>query len=97
MKAICLKRGWKFDTNKDTASKLVDICFANGLIPTYWQTHFGGLRSVLESALPTPRNRSGGHGSGAAPNVVPVELARYVLHMTAATLLFLAEAENKLP
>ncbi len=97
MKAICTKRGWAFDSSKDTASKLVEICFKNNLIPAYWQTHFGGLRSVLESALPTPRNKSGGHGVGTTPIAVPIELARYVLHMTASTLLFLAEADARLP
>ena len=96
MKAICAKRGWIVNDN-DTASKLVAACFANGLIPPYWQTHFSGLRSILESALPTPRNKTGGHGSGTTPANVPMELARYVLHMTAATLLFLAEAEARLP
>ena len=95
MKAICIRRSWTFNPT-DTASKLVAVCFDNGLIPSYWQTHFSGLRSVLESALPTPRNRSGGHGAGTSPANVPIELARYVLHMTASTLLFLVEAEARL-
>ena len=96
LKIICTKRGWPFDPNA-TASKLVDACLANGLVPQYWQSHFAGLRSVLGSAIPTPRNRQGGHGAGASQATEPPEeLIAYVLHMTAATILFLSEAERKM-
>ncbi|KRP89533.1 hypothetical protein AOQ72_00125 [Bradyrhizobium yuanmingense] len=96
MKVICTKRGWPFDP-RAAAKDLVNVCFSNGLIPAYWQTHFNGLRSVLESAISTPRNRQAGHGAGAgAAPEVPDELVSYVLHMTAGTVLFLAEAEKRL-
>jgi hypothetical protein len=98
MKVICTKRNWPFDPNRATVSALVQICFDNDLIPSYWQTHFNGLRSILESSIATPRNRQGGHGAGAAPAPdIPNELVAYVLHMTASTVLFLAEAEKTLP
>lgn len=98
MKVICTKRSWPYDPNRATVSDLVRILFDNGLVPPYWQTHMGGLRSILESAISTPRNRQGGHGAGAAPApVIPDELISYVLHMTASTVLFLAEAEKSLP
>ncbi|WP_409364165.1 DUF7014 domain-containing protein [Bradyrhizobium liaoningense] len=98
MKVICTKRNWPYDPNRATVSELVRILFDNGLIPPYWQTHIGGLRSILESAISTPRNRQGGHGAGAAPApVIPDELISYVLHMTASTVLFLAESEKSLP
>lgn len=97
MKVICTKRKWIFDPNA-AASDLVKICLANGLIPSYWQNHFNGLRSVLESAISTPRNRQAGHGAGAGPPPkIPDELVSYVLHMTAATVLFLSDAEKQLP
>jgi hypothetical protein len=96
LKIICTKRGWPFDP-KATASNLVDACLANGLIPHYWQSYFAGLRSVLGSAIPTPRNRQAGHGTGARQvTEPPEELIAYVLHMTAATILFLSEAERKM-
>jgi hypothetical protein len=96
MKIIATKRGWKFDSARGAAD-LVRVCLDNGLIPSYWQSHFSGLRSVLESAVPTPRNKQAGHGAGAMPrHIPPEELIRYVLHMTAATILFLTEAERKL-
>jgi len=97
MKVICTKRGWSFDSSKAAAKDLVNVCLTNGLIPAYWQGHFSGLRSVLESAIATPRNRQAGHGAGAgAAPEIPDELVSYVLHMTAATVLFLAEAENRM-
>jgi hypothetical protein len=96
LKIICTKSGWPFDP-KATASNLVDACLANGLIPHYWQSYFAGLRSVLGSAIPTPRNRQAGHGTGARQvTEPPEELIAYVLHMTAATILFLSEAERKM-
>ncbi|MCP1852749.1 MULTISPECIES: STM4504/CBY_0614 family protein [unclassified Bradyrhizobium] len=97
MKIMCAKRGWAISANA-TASELIRACYDNGLIPSFWQTHFNGLRSVLESGVPTARNRLGGHGAGAAPSAqIPKELVAYVLHLTASTILFLAEAEQKLP
>ncbi len=95
MKAICDKHGWIY-TSSDTAKKLIEICYANGLIPAYWQTHFASLRSLLESGIPTVRNKNGGHGQGSSIVGVPHELCAYALHMTAATIVFLAAAESKL-
>lgn len=97
MKVVCDKRGWAYNATKATAAELVKACFDHGLVPPYWQTHFGGLRSILESAISTPRNRQAGHGAGAGPAPeIPDELVSYVLHMTAATVLFLAKAEKSL-
>jgi hypothetical protein len=97
MKIICAKRKWAVSPNA-TASELIKECIANGLIPTFWQTHFNGLRSVLESGIPTARNRLGGHGAGATQSQpIPPGLAAYVLHLTASTILFLSDAERNLP
>jgi hypothetical protein len=97
MKIICTKRSWSFDNSKGAAD-LARVCLAQGLIPSYWQSHFSGLRSILESAIPTPRNKQAGHGAGVLPpQPIPIELVSYVLHLTAATILFLTEAERKLP
>lgn len=96
MKIIIDKKGWKVDS-KATAKDLVEVCFQNGLIPAYWQNHMGGLRSMLESAIPTGRNRAGGHGGGPTPQPVPEYLAAYALHMTASTIVFLVSAEKSLP
>ena len=88
MKIICTKRQWSFAAGKGAAD-LARACLEHGLIPAYWQSHFAGLRSVLESAIPTPRNKQAGHGAGTDPaHAPPTELVGYVLNMTAATILF---------
>ncbi len=94
LKAICSARGWTFDPHKDTASKLLETVFNNGLIPSYLQTHFTALRSVLESGVPTVRNKTSGHGQGATPTTVPDHLVAYMLHTTAANIVLLMEAHQ---
>jgi len=96
MKAICHKRGWSY-TEADTAKRLIEICFANGLIPSYLQSEFASLRTTLESGVPTVRNKQSGHGTGTTPRSVPLHLASYVLHLTASSMLLLAEADAQLP
>lgn len=53
-----------------------------------------GLRSLLESGVPTVRNRLSGHGQGEKPTEVPNYVAAYVLHMTASAIVFLGKAEE---
>ena len=97
MKAICDKRGRTYDKNKASASDLVNTCPTNGLILSFWQGHFSALRTVLQSGIPTARNRQAGHGSGTETGPEPSdELMSYVLHMTASTVLLLSEAETRL-
>lgn len=96
MKSICDKRGWGYSSNA-TAKNLIQACLDNGLIPPYWQQNFTSLRSLLESSIPTGRNKLGGHGQGVATTTVPDHLVAYMLHMTASALVFLGEAEASLP
>ena len=96
MKAICDKRKWAYDKTA-TAKDLLKVCFDNGLIPAFWQQNYASLRSMLESSVPTGRNKLGGHGQGTTPVDVPGHLVAYMLHMTAAAIVFLAEAESALP
>lgn len=95
MKAICDKRKWEYSRGA-TAKRLIEICWEKGLIPDYWKSSFSSLRSLLESSVPTGRNRLSGHGQGPNPTPIPGYLAAYMLHMTAATIVFLAEAEEAL-
>lgn len=95
MKSIHVDRGWDFNQN-DTAKKLINGCLVNGLIPEYMQNEFSSLRSLLESGIPTIRNKEGGHGQGHEVTNVPEHLASYALHLTASTLLFLAKCDEKL-
>jgi hypothetical protein len=93
LKTICDRRKWSYKAG-DTASKLLDLVFSNGLIPDYLRSHFGALRATLESGVPTIRNREGGHGSGEKPNEVPEYLAAYQLHLTASAIVFLIRANE---
>jgi AbiJ N-terminal domain 4 len=74
MKSICEKRKWTYGKN-DAAAKLLTVCFDNGLIPDFWQSHFNGFRTSLEAGVPTGRNKLSGHGQGATPIVVPNHIA----------------------
>lgn len=94
MKAICDKRGWNYSKNA-TAKPLIQVCFDNGLIPSFWQSHYSSLRNILESSVPTGRNKLSGHGQGTTPEAVPDHLVAYMLNMTASAIVFLAEAEEK--
>jgi hypothetical protein len=95
MKVICAKRKWTH-TPQATSSALIQVCFDNGLIPAFWQSHFAALRSLLEGGVPTARNRLGGHGQGSAVVEVPAHIVAYVLHMTAASIVFLVETERQI-
>lgn len=91
MKAICKLRGWATQPG-DSAKALIAACLSNGLLPPYFDSQFASLRSLLESGIPTVRNKNGGHGQGSDVVVVPEYLARYALNLTASTVLFLTEA-----
>ena len=95
MKAIIDKHGWEVKNNA-TANNLIKVCFDNNLIPSFWQTQVTSLKSMLESSIPTGRNRLSGHGQGSTPTVIPDYLVAYMLHMTASTLVFLTTAEKNM-
>ena len=94
MKAICDERGWKYFPSA-TAKPLIDVLIRNGLIPSDLESHFSGLRSALESGLPTIRNRAGGHGQGKEPISIPDYMASYALHLAASDIVFLVRASEK--
>jgi hypothetical protein len=52
LKAICTVRRWPYNAGKDAARQLLDVVFAQGLIPEYLQSQFGALKSVMESGVP---------------------------------------------
>jgi hypothetical protein len=59
LKAICERRGWKTQPT-DTAKALINTCLNEGLLPTFLESQMGSVRSLLESGLPTVRNKLGG-------------------------------------
>ena len=96
MKIICELKGWNYSP-KDTAKTLIDTCISNNLFPSFMQSHVGNLRSILESGLPTLRNKHGGHGQGSNISSVTEATARFALHTTASNILFFIEASQTLP
>lgn len=91
MKIICDKQGWVYPT-RPTASQLIDECLSNNLIPGYWQSHFQALQSLLKCGVPTGRNQLASHGQGQTPVSVPDHIVRFMLHQTAACIVFLGES-----
>ena len=94
MKAIHEKHSWPYDPTA-TAKTLINSCLANKLVPEYLQNQFSSVRLLLESGIPTVRNKKSGHGQGTEVSTVPEHLASYTLHLTATNLLFLAKCEEQ--
>jgi hypothetical protein len=90
MKIICTEKGWTFNPT-DTANKLVQICFQNGLVPSFTQNQFSSLQNLLVSGIPPIRNKLGGHGQGQTPQKVDDEMTRYALNLTGTNIIFLVE------
>ena len=96
MKAICAERKW-FYSSTATAKELMRVLFENGLIPSELESHFTGLRTAMESGLPTVTNRTSGHGQGAVPISIPPHYVAYALHLAASNIVFLLESHKALP
>jgi hypothetical protein len=93
MKTICEERSWAY-TPTAQAKDLIKVIFDHGLVAPSLSSHFTALRSVMESGLPTVRNKTSGHGQGSAPLEVPEYLAAYALHLAAANILLLVNAHK---
>lgn len=96
MKTICENIPYDYNKDKDTASKLITILCNNDFIPISLKTHFdgldkaiGGIRTSLESGLPTLRNRKSGHGQGESIEYVTEEFAIYALNLAATNIILL--------
>jgi len=90
MKIICIEKKWNFNPT-DTSKKLIQICFQNELIPTFLQNQFTSLQNLLESGIPTIRNKLGGHGQGQTTQKADDEITRYGLNLTGTNIIFLIE------
>jgi hypothetical protein len=95
MKGICDVRKWDYQAGT-TAKGLIEIIFSKELIPASLASQFSGLRSVLESGLPTVRNQQGGHGQGKDSVEIPSYMAAYALHLAASNIVMLLEAHKAL-
>lgn len=95
LKIICKELNWEYDPKKDTSSKLISICLEQELVPDFLQSHFTGIRTTLESGIPTIRNKRTGHGQGAEEIVIPHSLATYSVFITGACINYLIELYNE--
>jgi AbiJ N-terminal domain 4 len=95
MKAICDTRKWLYPSTA-TAKDLIKILFDKGMIPAELQSHFAGLRSVMEAGLPTVRNKTSGHGQGSVSVTIPPHVVAYALHLAASNIVFCVEAHKSL-
>ena len=91
MKIIIAANEWVVDSDA-SAAKLIQVCFDNGLLPSSLISHFSGLRTTLESGLPTVRNKFAGHGDGIKVVEVPEYLAQYAINLAASNIVLLVNA-----
>ncbi|WP_226549685.1 STM4504/CBY_0614 family protein [Celeribacter naphthalenivorans] len=77
------------------ASKLIERVFRAELIPKYLTNEFNSLRSILESGLPTVRNKTSGHGQGAIKKNIPNAMVDFCINVTAANINLLARASDQ--
>jgi hypothetical protein len=95
LKIIGRKRKWKFNDN-DTASKLVKAAVDAGFLAAYLDPSLNHLKGLIETSTPVLRNKTGAHGAGVNPRVVPPHLAAFQLHQTAAVILYLMKQDSAL-
>lgn len=92
MKVICIARKWTIP-GKGTAKDLISACISNGLIAPQNESYISATRSILESGLPTVRNKNGGHGQGEKSTRVPDHVVQFALHQCAAAILLLVKSD----
>ena len=93
LKTICDQRGWQYSQGS-RSSDLLTIVRGNELLPNYLDKSFDQLLATLKSGLPKVRNEEGAHGQGATPRETPDYVTAYALHLSAAKILFLIEANR---
>ncbi|MEZ4705780.1 MAG: hypothetical protein R3A44_01160 [Caldilineaceae bacterium] len=96
MKSICDRHSWEYKSGASSKS-LIQVCLSNGLLPGYTQEQLNYFQKILESGVPTNRNKESGHGQGSEIKQASEWLASYTLHLTASNILLLANADAALP
>lgn len=94
LKTICDLNNYNYNPYKDTSKDLITILINNSFFPSYLSSHISGLRTTLESGLPTLRNKQSGHGQGI--NIVKVsdEFVEYALNLAATNIILLCKIQN---
>lgn len=95
MKAILHARGWHYEEDWQ-AKSLIRAVFENELLPRTLESYFGGIKALLQSGVPTLRNKQSAHGQGSDVADVPDYMAAFALHLTASNIMFLLSAHAEL-
>lgn len=88
---------YNISTKADTVKKLVDVLKENSYFKNFESTleNINQLIGLLTSGVNTIRNKQAGHGGGLTPNDPDEILAKLVLDMTAAFILFFVKANRR--
>ena len=87
---IATEKGWSYKST-DNSKRLIQLCFENELIPKYLQNQYTSLQNIMESGVPTIRNKVSAHGQGAEQQDANNEITRYTLNLTSSNIIFLIE------
>lgn len=90
---ICSYNDWSFNNN-DTAKPLISKVLENGLVPKYNESKLHSLRTLLESSIPTTRNKNSSRGQGTEKRSIDQNLAEYMINMTGTTIKFLIQSHE---
>lgn len=91
MKAILQKLGYQYD-QKWAAKDLIKACVDADVIPKNLDSFSSGIRTILESGLPTIRNMPGPtHGTGLDPKDIERSYAQFAVNLCGSYLVFLIE------
>ncbi|SMD45084.1 hypothetical protein SAMN00777080_3726 [Aquiflexum balticum DSM 16537] len=90
MKIICKIKGFSFNDSY-TAKPLINTLLSNKFIPEYQQSQFNAIKQLLESSVPTIRNKNSGHGQGAKKINISEPLVNYMIYLTGSTIRYLIE------
>ena len=95
LKVICKEMNYSFDDKKDTAKDLLKILKDNNYYPSYLENHLTGVRTTLESGLPTVRNKLVAHGQGSDIVKIPNEYVEYAINLVSTNIVFLVNLYEK--
>jgi hypothetical protein len=88
LKVICTENKWPYAKDKDTLSRLLDVCRDNGLFPGFY-------RPILE-CVGSVRNKLAAHGGEPTPSFVPSKaMADHMIYMVCNNINFVI-AQSKL-
>ena len=81
LKVLCTENDWPYAKDKDTLSRLLDVCRDKGLFPGFY-------RPILEG-VGTVRNKLGAHGGEPTPTFLPTkEMADHMIYMVCNNIIF---------